>query len=185
MSNGKSRLTFGELVGFTNDRLESLMKQGGTPALADVAGYEFRGFNLQPLTKLIGSRKFKKGFYGSPEEGHLWGYNIRVVQNKLDEPWMALPSDANPKRILFFKVFPAAQAGRDADYAHSLVVDYSQWQGYFVLNPGRYILDYLVFPDSENRDLLLGKSYFAVGGSRAFAGYFILERHNKSDFTGA
>jgi hypothetical protein len=28
----------------------------------------------------------------------------------------------------------------------------------------------------------LGKSYFAVGGSRAFAGYFILERHNQSDF---
>jgi len=182
MSNGHARYTFEGLTGFDNAQLEQLMHQGAKPTLADVVGYEFRGFNLQRLTTLIGTRKFKKGFYGNPEEGHIWGYNIRVVQNNLSDPWIALPSDANPERLLFFKVFPAEPTGRDADYANSLVVDYSQWKGYFFLNPSRYILDYLVFPDPEDRDLLLGKSYFAAGNSRVFAGYFILERHNRSDF---
>jgi hypothetical protein len=183
MADAGSPQTFESLMAVDNARLEQFMHGGGTPTLADVVGYEFRGFNLQRLTVLIGTRKFKKGFYGHPEEGHIWGYNVRVVQNKLSEPWIALPSDANPKRLLFFKVFPAQPGGRDSDYANSLVVDYSKWSGYSVVSPSRYLVDYLVFPDPQNRDLILGISYFAIARARTFAGYFILERYNKSDFS--
>jgi hypothetical protein len=174
--------TFEDLAASKRSRLDQLLRRGIQPSLAEVAGYEFRGFNMQSLTKVIGTRKFKKGFYGNPDEGHLWGYNIRVVQNGLDDPWIALPSDDSPERLAFFKVFPPKPSGRDADFSNSLVVDYAQWPDYIWINPARYILDYLVFPAQGNRDLLLGKSYFALGGSRIFMGYFILERQNRSDF---
>jgi hypothetical protein len=182
MSNGSAHYTFEALTKCDNVRLGQLLKEGANPELKDLVGYDFRGFNMQNLTTLIGTRKFKKGFFGDPDEGHIWGYNIRVVQNNLSDPWIALPNEDNPKRLAFFKVFPPEPTGRDADYPNALVVDYSKWEDYFVLNPTKYILDYLVFQDPGNNDLLLGISYFALGNMRTFAGYFVLERHNKHDF---
>jgi hypothetical protein len=183
MSNRTKPYDFESLAKMDNGRLSLIMGEGAKPTLQDLVGYDFRGFNLQSLTKFIGTRKFKKGFYGDPDSGHIWGYNIRVVQGKLSDPWISLPNNEVPKRLAFFKVFPADASGRHSEYPSSLVVDYSQWEDYFFLNPTRYILDYLVHPDPNNRDLLVGISFFAIGSFRTFAGYFILERYNKSDFS--
>jgi hypothetical protein len=182
MSNGTIPYDFEGLTRLDNPSLKNILDGGAKPELRDLVGYDFRGFNLQSLTALIGTRKFKKGFYGDPQEGHIWGYNIRVVQDGVGVPWVALPSDDKPNRLAFFKVFPAEPTGRDADFAHTMVIDYSQWKDYFVLNPARYILDYLVLPDPANRDLLLGISYFAVGNIKTFAGYFVLERYNQNHY---
>src|SRR5688500_7495987 len=64
---------------------ETLMMGGTAPRFEDLAGWEFAGANSLILTKLIGIRKFTKGFYeGAPRaEGpspFLQGYNIIVRQ---------------------------------------------------------------------------------------------------------
>jgi hypothetical protein len=158
------------------------MNEGTAPNIEDVLGYEFRGWNLQEATTLLGTRKFKKGFFGDPGMGYAWGYNVPVKQNARDEPWISMPSDGDPKRYFFFKIFPASAAAKPK-YPDCLVVDYNKWGKYFFLNPVRFTVDYLVFPDPSNRDLILGKSYFEAGGFSPFMGYFVLERYNESGYT--
>jgi choline dehydrogenase-like flavoprotein len=183
MKASRTKYTFEQLTEFSNERLEDLVRIGSTPRIDDVVGYEYRGFNLQPATKIIGTRKFKKGFYAAyPGANHAWGYNMPIVQNLKDEPWVAVPNEENPRRYFFFKILPAGAPGYDRRYAHTLIVDYSKWDGYFLLNPARYTVDYLVYPDPENRDLMVGRSDFVMGPIRFFMGYFILERHNQSNF---
>jgi choline dehydrogenase-like flavoprotein len=161
--------------------LEQLMAQGVAPQIGDVLGYEFRGFNVQRAARLIGNGKFKKGFFGNPAYDHAWGYNIRVRQNDLDEPWIARPSNDDPKRFFFFKVYPAASSGK-ARYPNSLVIDYRGWGEYFFLNPVGYTVDYLVYPDPDNRDLIVANSYLETPIGSVFLSHFILERYNQSDY---
>lgn len=173
--------TFESLTVASKTDLDRLMRIGLPPGIADVVGYEFRGWNLQPTTKLLGTRKFKKGFYGNPADGHAWGYNVPVQQNAKHEPWISMPSEENPKRYFFFKIFPSAVADKPK-YSNSLVVDYRKWPEYSTLSPVRYTVDYLVYPTSDSRDLILGKSYWELGSLRPFLGYFVLERHNPSNY---
>ncbi len=139
--------------------LARLMRIGLPPAIADVVGYNFRGRNLQPSTKLLGTRKFKKGFYGDPAAGYAWGYYVPVQQNAKQAPRISTPSEELPKRYFFFKVLPSA-AAEDPKYSDSLVVDYRKWPKYSPLNPVRYTVDYLVYPTarprSSPREKLLG-----------------------------
>lgn len=184
MKTAKPQFTFNELTELNRTQLDELLHRGSTPKIEEVIGYEFRGYNLQAATKIIGTRKFKKGFYAAEAAAnHAWGFNMPIVQNGKNAPWQAVPNEVNPRRYFFFKVLPAGAPGYERRLAHTLIVDYSKWRGYFVLNPARYTVDYLVHPDPENRDLLVGRSDFVMGPIRFFMGYFILERYNKSNFT--
>jgi hypothetical protein len=183
MNEPNHRYTFEELIEFNNDQLGQLMVAGGTPAIDELIGYEYRGYNIQAATKFLGTRKFKKGFFGNAGEGHAWGYNMPVTQNGKAEPWLAVPNEENPQRYFFFGVLPAGAPGYDKRYAHSLIIDYSLWGDYFFLNPARYTVDYMIYPNPDNRDLMVGKSDFVNGPVRFFLGYFIIERHNKSNYT--
>lgn len=172
--------TFASLAALGKAELDRIMDAGTAPAIADVLGWEFRGWNVNAMTKLFGTRKFKKGFFGNPAFAHAWGYNVPVQQNKFDEPWIAKPSDADPNRYFFYGVVTAADADQPK-YRNSLVVDYRKWD-YFVLNPVGYTVDYLVYPEPGNTDLILGKSYGETPLIKPFLGYFILERHNRSNY---
>jgi hypothetical protein len=176
-------ITFDRLAHSSNEDLERLLLQGTSPRMEDVASFDYRGYNLQCATVLIGTRKFKKGFYGDPQKGFLWGYNVPVIQNRDSDPWVAQPSDQAPKRYFFFGVLPAAEL-KHPNYKNSLVVVYSKWDGYGVADPVRYTVDYLVFPDPSNRKLMIGKSYAEVGEIRIFLGFFILEQYNPNDYQG-
>lgn len=176
------KLSFRALTNMSRKQLNRLMEFGTAPQLADVVGYEFRGWNVPPLAALIGTRKFKKGFCGQPYKGFLYGYNVRVQQNDKHEPWLARPSEKNPRRFAFFKVFPPRVVGQSR-FANTMVIHYASWQRYFFLNPARYTVDYMVYPESSNKDLMLGKSYFELGPIKFFVGHLVLERYNKSEFT--
>jgi hypothetical protein len=76
------------------ERVE-IMRSGVMPALEGLVGWEFAGTNTGPWAGLIGSRKFKKGFYegrdrhpGGPEP-FVQGYNIPVKQNGVGKPHIA------------------------------------------------------------------------------------------------
>jgi hypothetical protein len=73
----------------------------------------------------------------------------------------------------------------DAIYPRTLAVDYRQWPGYGFFDLIKFTVDYLVYPDPANHDLLLGKSYAQLGTAvRPFLGFFILARLRPSNYTG-
>ncbi len=174
--------TFASLSKMSNDELETVLKTSPEPPLTDdIVGWEFEGWNVNPGARIIGSRKFKKGFFGNPEiygdpdRGYAWGYNMTVEQNAFDEPWIPTPSPADPTRRFFFGVVPGAKANRPK-YPETLVIDYRLWKEYFPLNPVGYTVDYLVYPNPGDPTLALGKSYFEAGPLTPFLGYFLLRR---------
>jgi hypothetical protein len=170
----------------SSDRdLEYVLRDGVTPSIEGLLGYEFKGYNLPFVTKILGFRKFKKGFFldrgQSVEKAEASGYNVAVVQNRLEDPWIALPNDANPKRHAFYRVYRVRRVEVDNAYPHALLLNYAlgenpRW------NPARLLRDYLVQADPKNPDLLLGKAYFALGPARAFPSFFVLERYNRSSY---
>src|SRR5688500_17814637 len=82
-------------------QLEALMLRGGTPDRDALPGREYIGMNLGPAARLLGIRKFIKGFY-SPAGGQTFGYNVRARQNRPVEPWAARLSDGIAKRFGFY-----------------------------------------------------------------------------------
>ena len=160
------------------------MLRGERPDWEVLAGWEYRGWNVPPVTKLLGIRKFIKGFYKTPD-GAALGYNTPVRQNRPDEPWIASTgkrrtervSDATvPKRYAFYSVGPVDPEVRDNAYPNALLLDYGRG-GNARYDVARLLRDYLVRVEPGSDDLLLGKAYLALGPVRLAVGYFVLERH--------
>lgn len=155
--------------------LEQIFLGGTTPDLDDLAGWEFRGLNSPSYFKLLGIKKFVKGFWRG-DDGATWGYNYPVEQNPIEAGWFGLPSVAAPKRFGFYRVEPVDPTARDNKYLHAVLLDYGKGRNP-PLDPSAGLRDYLVQLD---RDLFLGKAYFALGPLRVpTASFFILERHQR------
>ncbi len=152
--------------------LEQIFLDGKCPDLDKLAGWEFRGLNSPTWFKLIGIKKFMKGFYWRDDQ--LFGYNCPVRQNGIKQPWIAKPSDDSPKRFGFYQVSPVDPTARDNTYLHAVLLDYGKGGN---KDGSKGLRDYLVQPDADNEDLYLGKAYYAVGPARIpTASFFILER---------
>ena len=156
--------------------LEIVFQRGVTPDPARLAGWEFRGTNTPAHFRLLGIKKFIKGMFRD-ERGELYGYNCPVVQNGLDEPWIARPDDAAPKRFGFYRVASVDPTARDNAYLHALLLDYGKGKNP-LWDASRGLRDYLVQVDAGNDDVYLGKAYYAVGPLRVPTfSFFVLERH--------
>jgi hypothetical protein len=155
-------------------QLERAFVRGGTPDLDDLIGWEFRGintrlWNLRPTARLVGLKKFVKGFLRD-EDGTAIGYNCKVVQNATDARW-----HISPKRFGFYHVAPVDATARDNAYLHAVLLDYSKGDNP-ATEPARVLRDYLVQLDD---DMYLGKAYYAFGPARVPSNFFILERHRR------
>jgi len=162
-----------------NKELEAVMLRGERPDPDRLAGWEFRGMNTPNFTKLLGIKKFIKGFYKSPG-GQLFGYNIPVVQDSTSSPWSYKGGVAKP--FGFYRVDPVDAATRDNAYLNSLLLDYGRG-GNHELDPTSGLRDYLVRVEPGSDDLMLGKAYYALGPLRVATSYFVLERLRPSNFT--
>jgi hypothetical protein len=161
----------------TNTQLEQVFMRGATPSPGALAGWEFRGLNSPKWFRLLGIRKFFKGFFN--DGGELWGYNCPAEQTPLTAPWIAKPSDSAPKRFGFFQVKPVDAIARDNRYLHALLIDYGLGNNPR-FDPSAGLRDYLVQVEHNNPDLFLGKAYYAVGPARVpMFSYFILERYRR------
>lgn len=159
--------------------LETILVRGEAPQPDGLAGWEFRGMNCSSFTRVLGIKKFIKGFYRI-SSGQLYGYNIPVVQDAVSEPWRYKHGDT-PRRFGFYRVDPVDPAARDNAYLNSLLLDYGRG-GNHELDPTSRIRDYLVRVERGSDDLLLGKAYIAAGPLRVPVGFFVLERLRPSDF---
>lgn len=171
----------------TSGERELIMQSGVAPRFEDLVGWEFGGGNAVPLFRLIGIRKFVKGFYEGPPraekgpEPFVQGYNIDVRGNGDDEPHVLKPSPESPKRYGFYRVHRVIEGARDDRYPNALLLDYGLGgNGLF----GPPLRDYLVQVYPDDPDLLLGKAYLNILGLRVPANFFVLKRLHRHSFTG-
>jgi hypothetical protein len=177
--------------------LEDVLMRGQAPDLASLVGWELRGLNTPPWARLLGIRKFIKGFYG-PAGGvqpradqprgqpprAIRGYNCAVVQNAVDQPWIGRPDPARPDRFGYFHVAAVDPTARDNAHLHAVLLDYGR-DGNGSFDPARGLRDYLVQVDPAQPDLFLGKAYYALGPARLGVSFFVLERYRRACGTGA
>ena len=168
--------TLRDLARLSVKELEEIFKKGATPAPEKLVGWEFKGYNVPFFAKLLGIKKFKKGFYQRGDEFR--GYNIPIYQNSIDEPWRCRPVDHNPKRFGFYSVKPVGPEGPENKEPGALILNYGDgknwpWEGSF-------LRDYVKQVDPDNDDLYLGKAYVALGPARFMPSFFIVERDRKA-----
>ena len=173
-------IRYEELARSSNHTLEEVFDSGTAPSLEALVGYEWRGYNMALLVRLLGIQKFIKGFFLL--NGRSEGYNIPVQQNGLTGPWIHKPGIKNPKRYAFYVVTRVDTTSQDNLYPQALLLNY----GASPRNPRRAVerllRDYLVQPDPHNPELLLGKAYFAFGQRRVFSNFFVIERLRPTDW---
>jgi hypothetical protein len=165
-----------QLERMTMRQLEEVFQRGTTPDLAKLVGWEFRGTNTPAFAKLLGIKKFIKGFFR--RDGEVWGYNTPVAQNGIHAEWLPRPSDSAPKRFGFYRVDHVDPTSRDNHYLHAVLLDYGRGDNPRT-DPSQTLRDYVVQVDPDNPDLYLGKAYVAAGPLRIPTSFFLIERFHK------
>jgi hypothetical protein len=160
------------LVHSSQADLRQRMLRGETPDAAALAGREFRGTNTPATSRLLGIRRFVKGFLKEPD-GSFSGYNRRVKGSDLSTPWTCSPMRGQD-RFGFFAVTPVRPEGPDNEVLGALLLDYGA-RSNPAWDPSRLLRDYLVRAEPGSDDLLIGQAYLAVGQRRVRIGHFVLE----------
>lgn len=157
--------------------LEAVLRSGTPPDPADLAGYEYRGWNTPFFASLAGIKKFKKGFFVDREAGgRVRGYNKDIRQEGgLSGPWLEKGPGGRAKPFGFYEVTPPERGW----YPNSILLNYACARNH-ALDPTRVLRDYVVQVDRDNPHLLLGKAYLALGLSKPAVSWFILERLGKA-----
>jgi len=162
------------LVRTPPSKLRSVIARGDTPDLDSLAGWEWRGTNMPASSRLLGLRRFVKGFVPGAT-GSVEGYNVSVVGADLLLPMNERLQRDGRREWARFDVTPVDPTRNDNRYLHALLLDYGLVA---ISEPGiaGRLRDYLVrvVPDSD--ELLLGHAFLAVGRARIPIGWFALER---------
>jgi len=161
--------------------LHDLFSRGAEkPHWDDLLNSEFHGWNcawwVQP-------KKFVKGFFWGKQNGEAGvplGYNIPVARDGFlsydpKKPWQLLPDDLHPKHERFFTVSEVDKNACDNRFSEALLLDYSVAERW---TPLRDFLKQL------DKDLFIGKAYFAAPGLRIPVSYFIMERFREASYEG-
>jgi hypothetical protein len=154
-------VTRAQLLRMTRRELDALLRRShpiDPHALDDTCGEpgtEYRGISLglPRWVERLTWKKFKKVFRRDAQTGAVRGWNVRIQQNALDEPWIPMMRKGAPWSFGHFTV-------RD-----DAVLDYGLMR------------DPLVSLEAGKVDLLLGVSDLALGPlSLRTPTYFCLER---------
>lgn len=181
-----AQLTYKDLCTSSKEQLEKYLGDAKGPTFESIAGYEFRGFNVvapheKAVLWLLGNYRFIKCFFppndlAPGEPLRLQGYNLRVKNGGMDDPWTAHPNEEKPARLGYYKAYPTRNRPGLNRYPNAMFLDYAQPEnGLFT---GSTIDDYVVQPDPANPDLLVGKAYTRLGIMTPVS-YFVLERLQK------
>lgn len=160
-----------ELARLPRRELERLYAAGAEPDAADLAGSEFRGFNPPTFARALRIEKFVKGFFRAPDAPDVEGYNVWCSQRD----WRRRRRNGRDLRHGFYVCRPASGHRKGC-----LLLDYGASSRNRRVNPERLLRDFLVHPDPDDRNLLLGKAYVAVGRLVPVS-FFLLQRDRAPD----
>lgn len=145
---------------------------------------EYRGISLglPRWVERLTWKKFKKVFHYDPEREALRGWNVRMVQNGLEQPWEPLllagrrDAENQPRTFGHFGVVSAAPYRLPRACGAGLMIDYGLG-GNGWLDPVRWLRDPVVAVNPGSAELLLGWSYLDFGWVRVpTPSYFVLAR---------
>jgi hypothetical protein len=134
-----------------------------------IVGYRYRGVSLGLPTwvERLSWKKFAKTFY-QHESGKVRGFNLRIRQDGLAQPWQVLNKDGSPWSFGPFEVAEERGTGH---------MELHYGRGSQGLSPLRRLRDPLRMLDGRG-DVLLGSSLIDMGFGRRLAtpSWFLLER---------
>lgn len=136
---------------------------------------EYRGVSLglPGWVDKLAWKKFKKVFHSEPS-GALRGWNVRIVQNDLDDTYVAEQRGGRPRTFGHFLV--VSEPGPHKGGVGRLLLDYGRGARH-KLDPLRVLRDPLVAVNAGSVELLLGWSYLDLGFARVpTPSFFSLER---------
>ena len=162
------------LVRSPQSTLRSVIARGDTPDVNSLAGWEWRGTNMPASSRLLGLRRFIKGFVPNAT-GSVEGYNVSVIGADLLSPMNQRLQRDGRREWARFDVRSVDPTMNDNRYLHALLLDYGSMATSESGIAGR-LRDYLVRVVPGSDELLLGHAFFAVGRSRISIGWFALER---------
>lgn len=156
-----------ELAELGRPTLERLFCAGTEPHLDDLLGWEWRGTNPPELLRTIGFERFVKGFFDGGRGAE--GYNVLCSQRD----WSRRRFRGRDARHSYFRVVPTG-----ARRPGCVLLDYAASDRNPALTPARLFRDFLVHPDPDDRDVLLGKAYLQTGALVPLS-FFLLERDRR------
>lgn len=163
--------TYDDLTRMSRRQLDAVLRRGHPVRPEALADTEFHGTSLGLPSAIdrIAWKKFKKVFRRE-EDGHLRGWNVRAVQNALDEPWLDDTRKGGRDTYGHYAVHPAGEYEALAQpYRRGLMIDYGRG-GNRSLDPMQRIRDPLVAVNEGDDTLLLGVSFLDAGA----AGWWLL-----------
>lgn len=177
-----SALTLSDLVAMSAEELDRTMKDGHPIDQDVLADREYDGvsLNLPEIAIRLTWRKFCKVFHREPD-GRLRGWNCRVAQTALDEPWELATRDGKPITYGHYRVMPTVGYRMPRPYGAGLLLDYGLG-GNPSLDPAARLRDPIVAVNEGDGELLLGWSYVDLGWTRVGTpSYFALRRGRRLD----
>ena len=165
------------LVRAPTTQLAKLMARGETPDIAALVGWEWRGTNLPATSRLLGLRRFIKGFVRVGEHAGPFqaeGYNVTVPGHDLATPWTDSRRRDGRREWARFTVARVDPGAVDNRFLDALLIDYSTPADSERGLP-RLLRDYLIRVVPGSDALLLGQAFFALGDRRIPVGWFALE----------
>ncbi len=163
-----------------------LFRRGTAPALRDLAGWEYKGRNLSPVSALLRIRRFTKGFLplpggeGDAEPAAIVGYNVWVKQvGAPSEDWVPVLRRGEARRHGFYEVTPPGASTTEHRHPHAVLLDYSRAENPWY-HPARLLRDHVVSVYPDDPGLLVGNVYVAVESRRIFTGYFTMVRARRT-----
>ncbi|HVY44219.1 MAG TPA: hypothetical protein VHB21_00005, partial [Minicystis sp.] len=155
--------------------LRALFAAGHPVRPADLAGYAFRGVSLglPAVVERLTWTTFQKVFVPDATGAGVVGFNVRVEQRGTSAPSEPLRRRGSPRRFGPFRVVGAADhPGVELDYGAAASP----------LDPLGALRDPVVAVNAGSTDLLLGRSWLAIGPARVpTPSFFTLERERRVD----
>lgn len=158
-----------DLLAASRAELHSLLERGHPidPSRLDDTTYRGISLGLPAWVERLSWKKFAKAFHRDPRTNQLRGWNIRIEQDGLDQPWRERTRRGATWTFGHFAVV--------SDRGH-LLLDYGAGSNRRT-DPLQVVRDPLVALEPGSVELLLGWSYLAIGPARIpTPSYFLLER---------
>ncbi len=178
MLPGEAMLTAHDLLDLSRRDFTDLLCGGYPIDPSELDDMEYCGISLglPQLVEKLSWKKFKKVFHRDPRDGRLRGWNVRIEDNGLDQPWIPKQKNGAPITFGHYLVVPATGRQMPKPCDGGLLIDYGQG-GNRPWDPMSRMRDPIVALNRGSSDLLLGWSYLDLGlrqiGTPSF---FTLER---------
>ena len=158
--------------------LGAVLRSGFPIDPCELDDFEFKGLSLglPRFVEALTWKQFKKVFHRDTDSGRLRGWNVRMEQGPLDEPWRPQISKGKPVTFGHFRVTDGVGARVPEGVGAGLLIDYGaenpQWWNSF-----RWLRDPIVAVNEGDSRLLLGWSYLDFGiGRLGTPSFFSLQR---------